>query len=515
VSETALIERGTGASGLKSSWRAARGFAGVLALGITVWGAPAPAATPDSFADLAEQLLPAVVNIATTQTVKQAERGGGGGGGGQQRRGPDIPQFPPGSPFEEFFKDFFDRNQRQDQAPRRATSLGSGFIIDAAGLVVTNNHVIADADEITVRLADDTELKAELVGKDTKTDLALLRIKPGQKKLSAVNFGDSSKARIGDWVVAIGNPFGLGNSVTKGIVSARSRDINAGQYDDFIQTDASINKGNSGGPLFNLAGEVIGINTAIYSPSGGSVGIGFAIPSNLAKPVLDQLRDFGKARRGWLGVRIQGVTDEIAESLGLTKARGALVASVSDNGPADKAKIKAGDVILNFDGKDVTEMKRLPRIVAETAIEKDVPVQVWRDGKIVSLSVRVGELLENEQQASASPAPKETPQRGNSRVDALGLALAAITPELRQKFDIDENVTQGVIVTAVDDSGPAAEKGVKPGDIVVEVGQEEVKTPADVQAKVQKAKQANRKSILFLVDRQGEMRFIALRIDKG
>jgi serine protease Do len=381
--------------------------------------------------------------------------------------------------------------------------------------VVTNNHVIADADEISVRLADDAEFKAEVVGRDTKTDLALLRIKPGNHKLSSVRFGDSSKSRIGDWVVAIGNPFGLGNSVTKGIISARSRDINAGQYDDFIQTDASINKGNSGGPLFNLAGEVIGINTAIYSPSGGSVGIGFAIPSNLAKPVLDQLRDKGKYSRGWLGVRIQGVTEEIAESLGLTKARGALVASVTDNGPADKAKIKAGDVILTFDGKDVTEMKRLPRIVAETPINKDVPVQVWRDGKLSNTTVRVGELDENEQQASAPAAPKDTPQGGNSRVESLGLALSAITPELRQKFDIDDSVTQGVVVTGVDDNGPAAEKGVKPGDIVVEVGQEEVKAPADIQAKVQKAKQANRKSILLLVDRQGEMRFIALRIDKG
>ncbi|MBI1775713.1 MAG: DegQ family serine endoprotease [Proteobacteria bacterium] len=515
------MQREGGAEAAGRAWlpgmhRALAGAAtGTILFGFAMAPGSALAATPDSFADLADQLLPAVVNIATTQTLKQAQ---GERGQQQQRRGPDIPQFPPGSPFEEFFKDFFDRNgQRPDQAPRRATSLGSGFIIDAAGLVVTNNHVIADADEITVRLFDDAEFKAEIVGRDTKTDLALLRIKPGSRKLSAVKFGDSAKSRIGDWVIAIGNPFGLGNSVTKGIISARSRDINAGQYDDFIQTDAAINKGNSGGPLFNLAGEVIGINTAIYSPSGGSVGIGFAIPSNLAKPYLDQLRDYGKPRRGWLGVRIQGVTDEIAESLGLTKARGALVASISDGGPADKAKVKAGDVILTFDGKDVTEMRRLPRIVAETAIDKDVPMQVWRDGKMVTLSVRVGELEENEQQASVPAQPKDSPQRGSgqARVDALGLALSPITQELRQKFDIDEHVTQGVVVTAVDENGPAAEKGVRPGDIVVEVGQEEVKTPADIQSRVQKARQANRKSILLLVDRQGEMRFIALRIDKG
>ncbi|MSP50354.1 MAG: DegQ family serine endoprotease [Alphaproteobacteria bacterium] len=473
---------------------------------------------PDSFADLAELLLPAVVNISTTQTVKQ-ERTQGQQGQPGQRRGPEIPQFPPGSPFEEFFKDFFDRGQRPDQAPRRATSLGSGFVIDGSGYVVTNNHVIdgADADGITVRLQDDTEFKAKLIGKDAKTDLALLKIEPGNKKLSVVKFGDSGKMRVGDWVLAIGNPFGLGGSVTAGIVSARARDINSGPYDDFIQTDASINKGNSGGPLFNMAGEVIGVNTAIYSPTGGSIGIGFSVPSNLAKPVAEQLREFGRTKRGWLGVKIQGVTEEIAESLGLGKARGAMIASISENGPAEKAKLKAGDVILTFDGKDVTEMRRLPRIVMETGVNKDVPVQVWRDGKPLTLSVRVGELEEAEQMAAvpAKTDPSQNPRGNQSKLDALGVVLAPISPELRQKFPIEESTTQGVVVIEVEQNGPAAEKGVQPGDVIVEVGQEEVKTPADVRTKVEKARQAGRRSVLLLVDRKGEMRFIALRIDKG
>jgi serine protease Do len=486
----------------------ARGaVAALLALTLAVPGLPALArSAPDSFADLAEQLLPAVVNISTTQAVRQSERG--------QRRGPEIPQFPPGSPFEEFFKDFFDRNNRQpDQTPRRATSLGSGFIVDAQGFVVTNNHVIDGADEITVRLHDNTDFKAEIVGRDTKTDLALLRINPGTKKLAAVKFGDSNKTRVGDWVIAIGNPFGLGGTVTAGIVSARARDINQGPYDDFIQTDASINKGNSGGPLFNMQGEVVGVNTAIFSPTGSSVGIGFAIPATLAKGVADQLREFGRTKRGWLGVKIQGVTDEIAESLGLNKARGALVSSVTESGPAEKAKIKAGDVIITFDGKDVTEMRRLPRIVAETPVGRDVPVVVWRDGKQVNLTVRVGELEEAEQAQVVPASRTETPQRsGQVRVDALGIALAPLSPESRKRFDIDESVSKGVVVTEVKDGSPAAEKGVKAGDLIVEVGQEEVKTPQDIDAKVKRAISAGRKSILLLIERQGENRFIALRI---
>jgi serine protease Do len=336
---------------------------------------------PDGFADLAARLLPAVVNISTTQTVKTAERGG-------ERSGPDMPQFPPGSPFEQFFHDFFEhglpKGERPEILPRHATSLGSGFVVDPAGYIVTNNHVIADADEITVILHDNTSLKAQVVGRDTKTD----------KPLTAVSWGDSDKSRVGDWVLAIGNPFGLGGSVTAGILSARQRDINSGPYDDFLQTDAPINRGNSGGPMFNMDGQVIGINTAIYSPSGGSIGIGFAIPSTLAKAVVSELRTESDhtVHRGWLGVRIQAVTGEIAESLGLDKPRGALVASVTDNGPAETAGIQPGDVVLSFDGKPVDDMRHLPRLVAETPVNKKVPVTVWRKRKETSLEVKVGKL---------------------------------------------------------------------------------------------------------------------------
>ncbi len=324
----------------------------------------APAAiarpAPDSFADLAAKLLPAVVNISSTTEVKTAS-------------GPDMPMFPPGSPFEQFFKDFMNRHRPgggggSDQQPppdeRRMQSLGSGFIIDASGLVVTNNHVIEGADEITVTLQDNTSLKATVVGRDTAGDIALLKVH-SDKPLPALQFGDSTAMRIGDWVLAIGNPFGLGGTVTAGIVSARGRDIHEGPYDDFIQTDAPINRGNSGGPLFNMDGQVIGINTAIYSPSGGSIGIGFAIPANMAKMDVDQLRQFGHPRRGWLGVRIQEVTPDIAESLGLHPSSGAMVAGVNPNGPADKAHLRNGDVILQFNNQDVKDMRALPRIVAD------------------------------------------------------------------------------------------------------------------------------------------------------
>jgi serine protease Do len=313
-------------------------FAVLLALALIMGsGAAFAKSAPDSFADLAQKLLPSVVNISTTQVI-------------EGRPGMELPKLPPGSPFEDFFKEFFDRNQ-PEQRSRRATSLGSGFIVDAKGYIVTNNHVIQEADEITVILHDDTRLKAELVGRDTKTDLAVLKVK-STAKLSAIKFGDSDSARVGDWVMAIGNPFGLGGTVTAGIISARGRDINAGPYDDFIQTDASINRGNSGGPMFNLRGRLIGINTAIFSPSGGSVGIGFAIPSSTARPVIKQLIKHGQVLRGWLGVHIQAVTEEIAETLGLKDATGALVASIIPGGPAEKASS------LN------SMIKRLPKCAA-------------------------------------------------------------------------------------------------------------------------------------------------------
>jgi serine protease Do len=486
----------------------------VVALPIGQGVAKAP---PESFADLAERLLPSVVNISTTQMVK-ARQGPGGA--------PEMPRFPPGSPFEEFFKDFFERNRPDGgggggngggrPAPRRAQSLGSGFIIDAAGIVVTNNHVIAQADVIKVRLQDDTEFEAKLLGRDPKTDIAVLKIDPGDTKLTAVSFGDSDKLRVGDWVVAIGNPFGLGGTVTAGIVSARGRDINQGPYDDFIQTDASINKGNSGGPLFDLDGKVIGINTAIFSQSGGSVGIGFAVAARLASPVVAQLKDFGRTRRGWLGVRIQRVTDEIAEGFGLSAAKGALVAEVTKGGPAEAAGIKPGDVILTFNDREVEEMRRLPRIVAETPVGVDVPVEVWRDGRVAKVTARIGELEEAEK-AQIVPASKtEGPDSSaTGRVDAVGLELSSLTDALRTEHTIDAD-TQGVLVTATDPDSPAAEKGIRPGDVIVEVDQVEVSKPADVADIVQKVIDAGKKkSVLFTVNRQGSTRFVGLRVKKG
>ncbi len=471
----------------------------VMATNATPSRAGAP---PDSFADLADRLLPAVVNISTTTTVKNAERG------------LDMPQLPPG--MEEFFKDFMERQHgNQENRPLKSTALGSGFIVDPSGLVVTNNHVIADADAINVILHDGRVFKAELVGRDSKADLAVLRIKVAEK-LPALTFGDSDAGRVGDWVLAIGNPYGLGGTVTAGIISARSRDINAGPYDDFIQTDAAINRGNSGGPLFNMKGEVIGINTAIYSQSGGSIGIGFAIPSNLAKPVIVDLERFGKARRGWLGVHIQMVTDEIAESLGLKDQHGALVADVMAGGPAAKAGIKGGDIITRFDGKDVTETHRLQRIVAETPINKEVEVDVLRDGKHVLLKAVVAEMKED---ADETPAKKgeEAPSKkedNQSQIAAFGISVSPVSAATRQQFELPAELKSGAVVTDVKPNGSAAEKGLKPGDVIIEATHEVVKTPADLIAKVDEAKKAGRKSLFLLVQGDESSRhYVALRID--
>jgi serine protease Do len=482
----------------------------VLLLQVAVAVSATARPAPDSFADLAEKLLPAVVNISTTQTFKPDKQ--------NDRSTPERPQFPPGSPFEEFFKDFFDREgkrgDRPDARPRKATSLGSGFIVDPSGYIVTNNHVIADADEINVILHDNTRLKAELVGRDSKTDVAVLKVKT-DKHLVAANWGDSDKARVGDWVLAIGNPFGLGGSVTAGILSARQRDINSGPYDDFLQTDASINRGNSGGPMFNTDGEVIGINTAIYSPSGGSIGIGFAIPSNLAKEIATELIQTPDhvVRRGWLGVRIQAVTDEIAESLGLDKARGALVASVNDNGPAQSAGIQPGDVILDFDGKKVTDMRHLPRLVAETTVGKSVPVTIWRKRKQETVRVAVGRLDETEQVAAKETPKSKSPKNDPPTVTALGLTLSNVTQDLKDQYSLKDD--KGAVVVSVGKESAAAEKGLRPGDVIMEASQEEIKSAAQVVGKIDEAKRAGRKSILLLVERQGDLRFIALRLDQS
>ena len=453
-------------------------------------------APPESFADLAEKALPAVVNISTTQTIKRES-------------GPNRPHFPPGSPFEEFFRDYFDRQQdKPNRAPRQVTSLGSGFVIDKSGLIVTNNHVIADADEIVVRFQDDTSLPATLVGRDEKTDIAVLRVK-ADGPLPFLPLGDSKQLRVGDWVVAIGNPFGLGGSVTAGIVSARQRDIRSGPYDDFIQTDAAINKGNSGGPLVNVDGEVIGINTAIYSPSGGSVGIGFSVPMSLAKSVIDQLTEFGETRRGWLGVNIQSVSEEIADSLGLGQARGALVANVTKDGPAEAAGILAGDVILSFNGRAIDKMRALPRIVAETPVGKKSDVVVWRKGKEKTVAVTLGRL-EAQEAATASAAKSDEPAKA-SGIDAMGLSITALNETLRTQFEIPEDIT-GVVVTEVKEDGNAAKKGLRPGDIIQEVNQEAVAAPGDVAQVVAEAIDAGRKSVLVLFNRGGERRFIVVPV---
>ena len=470
---------------------------GGLLLSNAAFAKPAPA----SFADLAKKLLPAVVNISTSQVIK--------------REAPPSqrPQLPPGSPFEQFFKEFFDRQQQRSAPNRRTTSLGSGFIIDPSGVIVTNNHVIEGADEISVILQNGTRLKAKVVGRDSKTDLAVLQVK-SKKKLSFVRFGNSDKSRVGDWVVAIGNPFGLGGTVTAGIISARARNINAGPYDDFIQSDASINKGNSGGPMFNMAGEVVGINTAIYSPSGGSVGIGFAIPSKLAEPIIGQLKKFGRARRGWLGVRIQTVTGELADSLGLGKPRGALVADVTKDGPAAKSKIKVGDVILTFDGKPIDEMRNLPRVVAETKVGKNVKVDVWRKGRKVTLDAKLGEFPEDKKPVlSKTSSPKEDDE---ASITVLGLTIAKLNNELRTRFKLAKD-TVGVVITNVERNSPGAEKRIQIGSVIRKIGieQERVSSPIQVRAKVDSARKAKLKSLLFFIELGGNSRFVALRLSKA
>jgi serine protease Do len=468
----------------------------------------AEARGPERIADVAEQVIDAVVNISTTQAA----------GSSEQRSGPGArPQLPPGSPFEEFFEEFFKNRRGQGESPapnrppRRVNSLGSGFVIDPSGIVVTNNHVIAEADEITVIFTDGRRLKAEVLGKDQKTDLAVLRVK-SDKPLKAVKFADSDKVRLGEWVIAIGNPFSLGGTVTAGIVSARNRDINSGPYDNYIQTDASINRGNSGGPLFNMDGEVVGVNTAIISPSGGSIGIGFAVPSKTAMPVIDQLRHFGETRRGWLGVKIQQVTDEIAESLGIKPARGALIAGVDDKGPAKPAGIEAGDVVVKFDGKDIKEMRDLPRIVADTPVGKDVPVVIIRKGKEQTKTVKLGRLEDGEKPQPASA--KATPPAEKSVVQrTLGLQLSDMTDALRERYKIKESV-KGVVITDVDASSVAADKRLVAGSVLVAIEQEQITNAADVSTRVETLKKAGKKTALLLVATPaGDMLFVALPIN--
>src|SRR5262245_12589955 len=455
---------------------------------------------PASVADIAERLQGAVVNISTTQKLKDS-------------REVPLPEVPKGSPFEEFFEDFFDKQDR-GRGGQRANSLGSGFVIDKAGFIVTNNHVIEGADEITVNFTDGSKLKvAQIVGRDIKTDLALLRVEP-KKPLAAVNFGDSQKMRVGDWVMAIGNPFGLGGTVTVGVISATRRDINSGLYDEFLQTDAAINRGNSGGPLFNMDGEVIGINTAIISPTGGSIGIGFAVPSNSAMQVVAQLKEFGETRRGWLGVRIQTVTDEIAESLGLQESGGALVANVTTDGPAATAGVQVGDIVLKFDGMDVTAMRQLPKLVAQTTIGKEVEIVVMRNGEKKTFKAKIGRLEETAD-PGAGKGPGAKPGEKPRKQSMLGLTLASLNDELRSRFDIDSSVNGGVVITAIDPDGAAADMEVHVGDVIVECTHSQVKSPDELTARIGELRKLNRKTALLLVaSGQGEMNFVPFPLEE-
>ena len=472
---------------------------------------PAFAKGPDSLADLADKVVDAVVNISAAQVSDDA--------GKPSLKA--VPQLPPGTPLQDFFEDFFKR-QLQGQnnesggetAPRgrRTTSLGSGFIVDASGIVVTNNHVIEGANEITVILTDGRKLKAELLGKDAKVDVAVLKV-TSDKPLKAVPFGDSEKMRVGDPVMAVGNPFGLGGTVTSGIVSARNRNIDSGPYDDYIQTDAAINKGNSGGPLFDMDGEVIGINTAILSPSGGSIGIGFATPADTVLPIIDQLREFHEARRGWLGVRVQPVDDQIADSLKLGTSHGALVAGVDDNGPAKPAGLQAGDVIVTFGGREVKTSRDLPRLVAATPVGKAVPVGIIRDGKPQDIQVTLGRLDDAEKTKTADSTAKPDATPAKPADAALGMQLSSLSDDVRKKFGIKDTV-QGVAVTGVDPGSPAGDKAIVAGDTVVEANQQKLSTPQDLVDRLKDMKAAGRHSVLLLVaNPTGDVRFVAVSLD--
>jgi serine protease Do len=466
------------------------GLCGVFLAAVFVFPAFARSA-PDSFADLAERLSPAVVNISTSQVLDPREM--------------EIPGVPEDSPLNDFFDEFLE--QQQGGRPQRVQSLGSGFVIDPDGIVITNNQVIDGADRIEVTFIDGTTLPAEVEGTDPKTDLAVLRVK-SDKKLPYVELGDSDKARVGDWVIAIGNPFGLGGTVTAGIISALNRDIHAGNYDDFIQTDAAINRGNSGGPLFDLDGRVVGVNSAIISPSGASVGIGFAVPTSTVKPIVDQILKYGETRRGWIGVRIQTVTPEIAESLGLGTARGALVAGVSPGGPAAAAGLETGDIVLAFDGRNIETMRDLPRVVAEATIGSSADVQIFRDGETLTRRIEVARL-ENEDDETSETS--ETEPAGPEKTVVLGLGLSELNDDLRRRFGVSDE-TEGVLVTDVDPLSAAAEKGVRPGDVIVQVAQRAVSSPEDVEAIVLSEEKSGRNSVLLRLSAGGNIRFVALRL---
>ena len=443
--------------------------------------------TPSSFADLAEKLMPSVVNISTKQTVVT-------------NTNPFPFQFPPGSPFEDMFKEFGTPQERQ------STALGSGFIIDAKGIVVTNNHVIQDAEDIIVRVNGDKEFTAKVIGADPLSDIAVLQLDT-KEKFIPVKFGNSDKARIGDWVIAIGNPFGLGGTVTSGIISARNRSIGLSRYEDFIQTDASINSGNSGGPLFDMNGDVIGINTAILGRS-GSIGIGFSIPSNSAKIVIDQLIEFGETKRGWLGVRIQDVTKEIAEVEKLDKPRGALVASVAENSPSDKAGVKAGDIILEFNGEKISEMKQLPIIVARTEVGKKVIVKIWRNKKEITKEITLGRLETSE---DFKVAEKSKPKK-ELNIDNLKISVREITKDDIKNRNLP-NQTSGLVITKIENDSPL-KNSIEVNSIILEAQKKKIRTVNDLNQAVKQVLNSSQKTILLVIyNSQNQRRYIGVKLD--
>ncbi|TAL81512.1 MAG: Do family serine endopeptidase [Beijerinckiaceae bacterium] len=482
----------------------------VCGLGFLPWIGlePAFARGPDNLADLVAKVSDAVVNISATQDIDDQQASNG------------APEEQ-GAPFDQLFQEFMRRHHKGGkgaplprQFERHTNSLGSGFVIDPSGIIITNNHVIADANDVTVIFDDGRKLKAKIIGKDSKVDVAVLKVK-SDKPLKAVKFGDSDKVRVGDWVIAVGNPFGLGGSVTAGIISARHRNIDSGPYDNYFQTDAAINKGNSGGPLFDLDGDVIGINTAILSPSGGSIGIGFATPAATVIPIIKQLEKYGVARRGWLGVRIQNVDDSIAESLNLGKVRGALVAGTDEKGPAKAAGIKAGDVIVKFNGADIKDAHELPKIVASAEVGKEVQVVVVRDGKELTKTVKLG-LLSDADKKPPHQSAEATPEKNMPAPvaqKALGMVFSDLNETSRLKFSIKESIASGVVVDDVDQNSPAADKHIQPGEVIEEVNQEPVKTPSEVVSKLQALKSSGKKLALLLVaNPQGDVRFVAVAL---
>jgi serine protease Do len=477
--------------------------------------APAPAAAPsqaagppattaptpfaDMFATLARQVVGTVVNISTEAAAPA------------DKTAPGAPQNSAGTTLDEVFRDFFGENGGLRAAGEHIASLGSGFIIDPSGLIVTNNHVIANAEHITVTLSDNTALQARVVGRDPITDLALLKVDP-KEPLPAAGWGDSSKARVGDWVLTIGNPFGLGGSVTAGIISATARDIHGSSYDDYLQTDAPINRGNSGGPMFNVDGRVIGINTVIYSPSGGSIGIGFALPSAIARPIVEQLKTKGRVERGWIGARIQPMNPDLADSVRLDRSRGAMIAAVDPGSPAAEAKLRPGDVILGYDGRPIETSRELPRLVAATPPGQTVKLTIWRDGKQDAVELKAA-ALDPDRKPPLPPQPARP--KPPVTVDAFGLKLAKITSELRKQFALPEWAT-GVVITEVPPGGVAAAQGVRPGDLVVAIEHTAVATPQQVLPLAAAAKRAKQKMVLVRIEqRGGSTRFVALPAAAG